>query len=329
MGLMSREVASSLLKNIFVSLSPRDIITFAFQGGEPSLAGLGFFYFFASEAEKLSPRNVEINYTFQTNGMLIDDDWCDFFIEKNVLVGLSLDGYLHDENRFDKTGEKTLSRVLEKKNMLDKRGVTYNILWVLTGKSSIQTNRVWDFIVRENLKYVQFVPCLEMISPSANRVDTLTPQKFYRFYAALFQQWKREVKNGNIINIRLFDDLANLYMTKQHIACGISGRCTPQIVVEANGNVYPCDFYAMDEYLVGNICTNSIEEIYNMIVSSTFISKNQRLHKWCDDCKYNMWCHGGCRRMFLAVYDEPCGMRMFLDKCINDLIRIATGIYRT
>ena len=228
MGIMSRETAASLIQNVYSQLTPGDSITFAFQGGEPGLAGLDFFEFFAETAKNASPRGVKTHYAFQTNGLMINDNWCRFFKANNVLVGLSLDGDapLHNHNRIDAQEKGTFNRVMEAKKLLDRHRVSYNVLCVLTAESARRARRLWGFILKEGIKHVQFIPCLEPLDelhPAAGTA-ALTSGKFFQFYGDLFPLWQAEAAKGNIIHVRLFEDLAGIYLTGQKLTCGISGR---------------------------------------------------------------------------------------------------------
>ena len=322
-GIMTRQTAKSLIQNVFCDLVAGDSITFAFQGGEPGLAGLDFFVYFVTEAKKVSAKNVKIHYAFQTNGLMIDELWCDFFRENNFLVGLSLDGFatLHNKNRIDALGKGTYSRVMAAKKLMDKHRVEYNVLCVLTAESSRRAGRIWDFIVQEDIRYIQFIPCLEPLNHSS--VYALSGEKFYRFYSDLLLQWKREFGKGNRIVVRFFEDIASLLLMGRAVTCGLSGRCSPQIVVEADGSVYPCDFYVLDEYKVGNLSKDTLRDVFEAVVGSGFL-KDTPTPDRCWGCAHSKWCQGGCKRMRNAVYGEPCGMRLFLDEHLRELLSVFT-----
>ena len=368
MGIMTRETAAALIRNVYSELTAGDSISFAFQGGEPGLAGLDFFIFFAETAKNAAGRGVKTSYAFQTNGLMIDDAWCRFFKDNNVLVGLSLDGdsALHNHNRIDAHKKGTHSRVMEAKKLLDRHGVHYNVLCVLTSESARRARRLWGFILKEGIRYIQFIPCLEPLdtatqidsisaddtamqlndksvngaaaqlndasgaemamsiddTPNTGTMAALTASRFYKFYADLFPLWKAEASKGNAISIRLFEDLAGIYLAGRGLTCGISGRCTPQIVVEADGSVYPCDFYVLDEYRVANLAESSIKDVFEAIVACGFLGQAQHVYARCGGCQYYKWCQGGCKRMAKAVYGDECGMKMFLDEYLKELLAV-------
>ena len=331
MGIMSQQVATALISNVFSSLAAKDHVTFAFQGGEPGLAGLDFFRFFTEEVKKATPPRVKVSYAFQTNGLMVNEDWCKFFNVNNFLVGLSLDGdaVLHNRNRVDNQGKGTFNKVMNAKKLFDANGVTYNILCVLTSESSRRAEKIWKFILKEKIQYIQFIPCLEPLEPTEGigQDIALTSEKFYRFYSSLFVLWKREAEKGNVVSIQLFEDLAALLLARQRVTCGLSGRCTPQIVVEADGSVYPCDFFVLDEYRISDLCSHTLEDVYNGIVGCDFLKNTQQILQECMDCSHKQWCRGGCKRMANAVYGKNCGMKLFLDECLGDLLRVYQALY--
>ena len=327
LGIMEKAVAASVIRNIFSELEAGDSVTFAFQGGEPSIAGLDYFTFFADTAQKAASPRVKINYALQTNGLMIDEAWCRFFKAHKFLIGLSLDGdaAIHNKNRADNTGKGTFNRVTEAKKLLDKHRIDYNILSVLTAESSRRAVKLWDFIVKQGIRYIQFIPCLEpLLGQSAS---ALTSGKFYHFYSNLFPLWKKEAANGNLVSIKLFEDLAVLHLTGQPVTCGLSGRCKPQIIVEADGSVYPCDFYVLDEYRLSDLTKSSIREVFDAVVNSDFLKESAGQPVYCENCAYKAWCGGGCKRMAKAVYGENCGMRMFLDECLSPLLAVYRRYY--
>ncbi|MCL2016994.1 MAG: SPASM domain-containing protein [Defluviitaleaceae bacterium] len=340
-GLMSLETAKALIDNIFCL--PLNYVSFGFQGGEPTLVGLDFYKFFVEEISKKSRKvpKLNIRYAFQTNGLLLDENWLQFFRKHKFLVGLSVDGdaQLHNANRLDKQGKSTHSKVISKKKLLDLHKVDYNILCVLTKETSRRANRIWDFILRENIEYIQFIPCLESLETAdftdftdlshktATNFAALTSEKFYRFYADLFPLWKKSAENGHFVHIQLFEDLATLMLSNYPVTCGMCGNCTTQIVAEADGSVFPCDFYALDAYKMGNLAKQPITEIIANIDNSGFLASTTIKPK-CNGCNYLKWCNGGCKRMQKAVYGENgengenCGMKSFLDAFLADLLAV-------
>ena len=333
-GIMSRETAAAVIHNTFKVMTKGDHVTFSFQGGEPSLAGLDFFEFFVGEVKKAAPPNVRVRYALQTNGLAVDEDWCRFYKENKFLLGLSLDGSaaLHNGNRVDGGGKGTFNRVMKAKGLFDRLGVEYNILCVLSSQNARRAQGIWDFFVREKIKYIQFIPCIEPLTNPEGSQDALTADKFYLFYSTLYPIWKRGLEKGsasqNLIRVQLFEDLISLLLHGQRVTCGLSGGCTPQIIVEADGSVYPCDFYVLDEYKIGDLAAHDLQQVFEAVIKSDFIKKSPETPAQCENCTHYRWCRGGCKRMDKAVYGKDCGMRRFLDECLNDLLAYArSGAY--
>lgn len=326
-GLMKQETADRVIGNIFSGISAGDRVTIAFQGGETTLAGLPFFRHFAEEASR-KKGNAQLQFALQTNGILLDEAWCAFLKEYKFLVGLSLDGpaEYHDGNRVDPAGEGTFRRVLAAKKLLDRYGVAYNVLTVLTGSLARHPAQIWNFMRQQDLRYVQFIPCLGELDGSPSRY-ALTPERFSGFYCQLFRSWVSEFNKGNYYSVKLFDDLVNLLAVGEENACGLCGHCAAQIIVEADGSVYPCDFYVLDEYRAGNLARQPIQELLNAPVGEKFRSRLHTQPELCTECPYRALCGGGCKRMQREVCcgpgDAKCGYRTFLDACLPELTVIA------
>ena len=330
MGIMSCETAGQIIKNVFCVLVPGDRVTFMFQGGEPGLAGLDFFEFFVAEVKKSTSPAIVVNYALQTNGLMIDNNWCNFLRKNNFLVGLSLDGYaaLHNLNRRDSFGKGTFNRVMDVKKNLDTHKVMYNILCVLTSESARRAKRIWNFIIKEKISHIQFIPCLEPLESSSSNDSALTGNRFYNFYSDIYPLWKQEALKRNVISVRLFEDLSLLFLSGHPVTCGVTGKCSPQIIVEADGGVYPCDFYVLDQYRVSDLTKHNLREAIESVINSSFIKEQQQLPIDCMNCSHNRWCRGGCKRMAKAVYGENCGMKRFADMYLNDLLTVYKALLR-
>ena len=334
-GIMETDRADKIIGNIFADIEAGDEITFAFQGGEPTLAGLPWFRHFA-ETAAARKRDSVLRYSLQTNGLLLDQSWCDFFREYNFLIGLSIDSgrRFHDRNRLMPDGGGSYGACMRSKELLDKNQVEYNIFCVLSSDLANEPDKAWNFIMKENIRYIQFIPCLEPLSdPRLHTMlyttqdlkqaagNVLRPALFASFYSRLLQRWIRELENGNYISVKLFDDVVNYFCRGIPTACGIDGQCRNQYLVEADGGVYPCDFYALDQYKIGNLCENTIAELSNSAKVREFIEERPTPPGICESCAFSSACRGGCKRMRNVMYAGTgvCGFRLFLEKCLGPL----------
>ena len=325
-GLMKE--SDAIIANIFRDLERGDILTLAFQGGEPTLDGLPFFQHFVQQVSRYESLGVRVSYALQTNGLLLDDAWCAFLKKHGFLVGLSIDGpsAYHDANRLDDTRKGTFRRVLEVKQRLDHFGIEYNVLMTLTKTLARHPQQVWRFMEEQDLHFVQMTPCMGPMN-QAETPYALTPERYASFYIALFDLWYQSYQKGIYRSVKLFDDLVNLLAVGQCNACGLVGSCQTQIVVEADGGVYPCDFYVLDEWRVGNLCQESLRQVWDQAQKSGFLTREREPLALCEQCPYRSMCGGGCRRMRREVYYAPgaaaCGHRIFLDAVIDRLRQLA------
>lgn len=327
-GIMSFDTAERLIEHVFQDLAPGDRLDVAFQGGEPTLAGLDFFRHFTEKVSAMG-RDVFVSYALQTNGMLLNEEWAVFLAEHGFLVGLSLDGpaEYHNAARVDAAGCGTFKQVTSARKLLERHRIPYNVLTVLTRQTARHPQAVWKFLRDSGIGYVQFIPCLEPLDSVQNGPFALEPKIFASFYTKLFALWFNDMKKGQYTSVKLFDDIVNQLAFGMVTACGQDGRCRPQIVVEADGSVYPCDFYALDRFCMGNLSVQSLEDV--MRSSQAELFRGERLPEplMCRECRYRSFCGGGCKRMRRSVFagmdEHTCGYRMFLDSCFDDLCRVA------
>jgi uncharacterized protein len=330
-GKMKPQVMEKMIDQLLVDLTDEDQLDITFQGGEPTLAGLAFFRAFVSYLVEKNTECVSIHYAIQTNGLLINEQWARFLKEHDFLVGLSIDGdrSIHDRNRVDPKSKGTYQRVLKTKQLLETYEVPFNVLCVLTNELARYPQKVYQFIQRENIQYIQFIPCLGNLDDS-DSVFALTPKRFYHFYHILWNLWQRDFRKGKYRSIKFFDDLIQLFGAQRVTACGLIGQCQPQYVIEANGNVYPCDFYVLDDYLMGNITQQTLRELYKNYVMEHFLTEPKKLSKHCQNCSFLSMCMGGCKRMKHSMYldqqETYCGYQAFLNSHGADIRQISRAI---
>jgi len=298
-GFMSAETAHILIDRAFEAA---DNICFAFQGGEPTLHGIDFFRDFTDYVKSKKPPNKTVTYALQTNGLLINGEFAEFFRKNHFLVGLSLDGTkeIHDMNRIDAKKNGTFTRIKKAAELLEKNGVEFNILSVVTDASAKRAEANYNFYKQNNFRFLQYIPQIAPFDVEDSSIPSLSPENYGRFLCTLFDLWYRDFAAGNYISIRDFDNYCGMLMGKCHEICTMRGRCSCNLTVEANGNVYPCDFYVLDEYLLGNLHNNTVEEMVNSETAKKFIEQSNIEQEECASCKWRPLCRTGCRR-----YKEP------------------------
>lgn len=296
-GFMNDTTIENIIKK---TIEHSDIrCTFSFQGGEPMLVGIDFFRKVIMFQEKYNKKKVIIQNSIQTNGTLIDTEWIRFFKENEFLVGVSLDGisYTHDMYRKGQNGEATHDLVLKNILKLVDVNVPCNILTVVNARTAKSITKIYEFYRQKNFTYLQFIPCLNPIGEEKIRFSyTLTAKDYSLFLRTLFDLWYKDLINNRIVHIQEFENYVGMLLNKMPTICGMSGVCSCQYVIEANGEVYPCDFYVLDEYCLGNL--NQID--FNLIDQKrkeiNFVEKSMVLNNECEKCKFNLICRGGCRR---------------------------------
>lgn len=297
-GIMSLQTMNCLADRVF--LFADEYCTFAFQGGEPSLAGLDFFRAFTDYVNHHpNPKKLSVRYTFQTNGYALNEEWMKWFSENHVLVGVSLDGpqKLHDKYRVDHKGEGTYRKVMETIRLLDQYRVEYNVLTVVTSAAAEQVLDVEQFFRERGFFYQQYIECLDPIGEVQGKQEySLTPEAYGKFLKQIFDVWYRDMKSGRYVYNRYFENLMLIIAGQAPESCNMRGVCGAQWVIESDGSVYPCDFYALDEWCLGNICTDTFEKMEEERQRLGFIRWSRQLPEECRVCRYVALCRNGCRR---------------------------------
>lgn len=329
-GIMTRQTMEAVIDSIFSDLSAGDHLNIAFQGGEPTLAGQGFFEDWISYTETKDPA-VHVNYSIQTNGIVLDDTWVAFLKQNQFLVGLSLDGTkkLHDANRTDHESKATHDRVMQSLDLLKEYDVPTNILTVLTKDMSRQADDVMDFFLKHRLDDIQFIPCLDSLDGN-DCSQALTPEDFVVFYDQVMARWLAELRRGHWIHIQLIDAVIGLLANGREVICGLKGNCHVQQVVEADGCVYPCDFYVLDEFRMANLTKMRPSLLRQAPAALNFLADQPALADRCKTCSYLTICRGGCKRMRNTIYfsqtEDVCGYQLFLDHHYQTLRTIARQV---
>lgn len=296
-GLMSHETLEALVRRTFAYAEGS--VGIAFQGGEPMLAGIDFYRDYLSLVKKYNTAGLPMSHAIQTNGVLIDEEWAALFKEAGFLVGISLDGTRanHDLYRKDARLEGTFGKVWGCIQLLQEKGVDFNILTVVTADTVRRIRPIYDFYKKHGLIWQQFIPCLNPLDEMDTvHPYTLTPELYGEFLCQLFDLWYSDLRRGQIIHNRYFENLVAMLRGERPEMCGLTGVCTPQLVIEADGSVYPCDFYVLDEYRMGNLHEQDLAEIDQLRVDCEFLHESFAVAEKCKSCQWYPICRGGCRR---------------------------------
>lgn len=318
MGIMDEETLETLIRK---GIEYADYMcSFAFQGGEPTLAGLPFYekalFYQRKYKEELGKGDLQIHNAIQTNGYLIDQNWAKFFHDNHFLMGLSLDGPMnvHDKNRLDIQGNGTFARIMKTVELFDRYQVDYNILSVVTGQNAQAIKRTYRLFAKQGFGYLQFISCLEPIEKERGcEAYHLSVQEYGDFLLDVFDLWFEDFKSGKYISIRHIDNLVHMIMGEMPEACNMRGHCSLQFVVEGDGSVYPCDFYVFDQWKLGNVKEHSLEEMEESELAQRFVEESIGIPEECKQCQYGSICRNGCRRDRVLT-NEPGVMKNYYCK---------------
>lgn len=322
-GIMDTATIQAVVDRAF-ALGPDAEVTFAFQGGEPTCAGLDFFRSFCAYVDAHRAQQT-VHLAIQTNGYVIDDTWATLLAQHGFLVGVSIDGYpeMHDWLRPDARGAGTMDRVLDAVVALRRAGADFNILTVLTDQLARHPQKLYRFYRQHKFDFVQLIPCLPGLDEASDEYS-LEPESFASFYKTFFRLWLEDFKRGEHMSVTLFDNVIPLFAGMYPQQCGMLGACAPQFVVEGDGDVYPCDFYVLDRFRLGNIRTDSLEDMSTCDALRAFLDEPRRACSMCATCPFERICHKNCKRLNTCYYREDyCGYRDFLEYAAPDMIAIA------
>lgn len=296
-GFMSEDTLRNIIRKTLLNVDNN--ITYAYQGGEPLLRGIDFFEKAMEYQHKYNKNNIAVNNALQTNACLINEEWCKFFKKNNFLIGVSVDGteLTHNKYRHTKDGKDTYKTVLKATELLNEYEVDYNILTVVNKGIAENISEIYDEYRRNGWGFQQYIACLDPFGEEHGKNEyALTPKLYGEFLIKLFDMWYKDLKISKQPFIRQFENFIAIILGYYPESCEQCGKCGYQNAVEANGNVYPCDFYMFDDYLLGNFNTNRLLEIDEKRKEIGFIEKSIPKSKECMACRYFMLCKGGCQR---------------------------------
>ena len=292
---MSEAVLDAVVRN---SLELRaDQTSFSWQGGEPLIMGIEFYRKVVELQKKYGAGGQCVGNAVQTNATLINDEWAKLFREYNFLIGASLDGpaELHDYHRKTAAGRGSYDMVVRGIDTLRKHDVEFNILAVVNRVNAHRARDTYDFFMEQGYGYLQFIPVTD-IEPETGELSeySVRPEEYGEFLCELFDRW---YENGfPNVSVRMFDALLEMGVTGESPLCTFRGCCDSYLLVEHNGDVYPCDFFAERHWRLGNVLEAGFPELETVPLRRQFASSKAEVPDECRECRWLRQCYGGCLR---------------------------------
>lgn len=307
---MSDDVLENFIRQ-YIQAQSRQVVSFIWQGGEPTLLGIDFFRRVLQLQERYR-RDKHIENAFQTNGILLDDEWAEFLASNKFLVGISIDGpeEFHDAYRVDKAGQSTFARVLRGLDLLKRHGVDFNTLTVVNRHNSYAPTTVYNFLKDIGSKYIQFLPVAEMqaheptsdglrlLKPYARETGSISewsvePEQYGHFLTTIFDEWVR--KDVGKTFVQLFDVALESWVGVPQSLCVFGKECGTELVTERNGDVYSCDHFVFPDNRLGNLLDTPLVILANSSEQKRFgARKSNRLPEFCERCDVRFACNGEC-----------------------------------
>ena len=327
---MPMEVLDRMVSDFEAYSFPRAV--FAWQGGEPTLAGLDFFRRAVNLQQEHGHPGLVVSNSFQTNGLLIDDAWASFFAEYRFLVGLSLDGprEMHDRFRVTRSGAGSWDRVMEAAQRLRDADVEVNILCCVHGDNAGEAAVLHGFFRDLGIEHVQYIPIAEFGPDGAALPGTVSDEAYGQFLRDLFDAWWPDRER---VRVRFFDNLLEGLLGQRPGSCTMHRTCESYLVVEHNGDVYPCDFFVDADWKIGNLTESRIAELARSPVRARFAARKLLSRDECAACNVRFLCNQGCPKLRHARFgrfddlDVYCASyRGFFDHALPRLREFAEEI---
>jgi uncharacterized protein len=297
---MTDETLREFVRQYMAMSGPQ--VSFGWQGGEPTLMGVDFYRKAVEYQQRFGRSGQVVSNGLQTNGVLLDEQWCRFLARYRFLVGLSIDGpaEVHDHYRVYGSGRPSHADVLASLNRLREAGVEYNAMVMVTPASVGRAREVWEYLTGElDFQYLQFIPLIEKDPETGKPAPfTVDPRAYGDFLCEVFDLWA--ARDEMDIHVRTFDDLLFVYAGMESPSCTSRARCGTYVVVEHNGDIYCCDFFVDRDYLLGNLMETPLTELVASERFERFAERKSDLDATCRECQWLRMCHGDCPKYRLA-----------------------------
>ncbi len=278
-----------------IEACPKELIFFSWHGGEPTVLGLDYFRKIVELQRKHQPRGRRILNGIQTNGTLLNEEWCRFLAAEGFYVGLSLDGpkELHDRYRITKGERPTHKQVMQSFRLLRRYKVSCDILCVVHDQNVRHPTAVYRFFKEIGGDYLQFLPLVIRQGDRGVSPETVPAEAYGAFLCSVFDEWVRH--DADRIGIQNFDEAMRPFLGVDHALCLFRPTCGDVVVVEHNGDFYSCDHFVDRAHRLGNIRDTPLGEMLESAAQREFGRRKwDSLPRYCRECEVLALCNGGC-----------------------------------
>ena len=336
--LMSEKVLEQFIIQNFET-SSEETAGFSWHGGEPLMAGLSFFKKVIELQQRHLPPDKRVLNGIQTNGTLINDEYCRFFSDYEFIAGISIDGpgELHDRNRYGPDGRSTFLKSLKGYELLHKYKIPTEVLCVVNSENVKHPLIIYDFFRKLGVQFITFLPLVNLKTGSKSEVsrNSVGSKDFGIFLSTVFDEWVSE--DIGRIRIQIFEEMIRPAFSQEHTLCIFRETCGRVPVVEFNGDFYSCDHYVDKEHLIGNIMSGHLSEFLESGTQREFgLAKSTMLPEYCKKCNVRPMCNGECpKNRFLQSPDGEFGLnylcegyKYFFNHCLPfiEAVRVAWKI---
>jgi uncharacterized protein len=292
----------------YIEASQGPIVAFTWHGGEPTLAGIDFYRRAVELQKQYLPEGWSCWNNLQTNGILLDDEWCSFLADAHFDVGVSIDGteWLHDEFRKDHSGNGTYARVAQAVHKLQAYGIQPDLLCTVNSATVKEPVAVYRALRKLNTGWIQFIPIVRRTEDGQVTADSVTGEGYGQFLCAVFDEWIYH--DIGQLDVQLFAEMTLVWSGGTASLCWMAPTCGRVLIVEQDGGVYSCDHFVTPEYHIGDLATSTLGSLVDLPVQRSFgNNKKDLLPSQCSSCPWLAICNGGCikERFLTAENGEP------------------------
>ena len=337
-GTERHRMSDAVLEQMISSFMGLDMPCYAFgwQGGEPTLMGLDFFRRAVDLMKQYGKSGKQVSNGLQTNGTMLDDEWCSFLLEYNFLVGISIDGppEIHDFNRITIGGAGSHELVMRGLAALNRNQVEYNVLTLVNSHSASRPLEIYRYL-RDDLKIMfhQYIECSEFDRDGKLMPYSVSPEAWGEFLCKIFDEWyAHDVRQ---VSVRLFDSILAKMVDGIANVCSIGNNCCQYFVVEHDGSIYPCDFFVQPEWRLGNVDGVDWEAMQNLPLYREFGKRKGMVAEQCSACRYFVLCAGCCQKNRPGRGNMPgelsvlcSGWKMFHEHTVDRFKELAKSIIK-